>query len=248
MAIAAMHMAYLKPQKRPYQILAARHQNIALPAIRTALESREEKNCYSLYACAQVFIKLSFADFSAPESLLVMPDGEKIQECLRMVRGAFVIRDAYFSQLGESPFKAFLQTPMQVNPDFDMNPLDVQLVALIPELRARDGEIGSVCCQALDILRELFAVAATPGQTTSTAALIYWWPARVPRAFVTLVKENQAEALVVLAHYCVMLRQGYIYWFLDGTAEKMLRHCKQCLSADWIRLIEMPLKELNIED
>jgi hypothetical protein len=39
MAVSALHMAFLKPEKRGYQILAAKHESLALPAIRAALQS-----------------------------------------------------------------------------------------------------------------------------------------------------------------------------------------------------------------
>jgi hypothetical protein len=38
MAISALHIAYLKPEKRAYQILTTKHESLILPAIYIALQ------------------------------------------------------------------------------------------------------------------------------------------------------------------------------------------------------------------
>lgn len=58
MAVSALYMAYLKPEKRVYQILAAKHESLALPAIRVALQSIRQQNCHALHACAQIICQM----------------------------------------------------------------------------------------------------------------------------------------------------------------------------------------------
>jgi hypothetical protein len=65
MAVSALHMAYLKPEKRGYQILAVKYESFALPAMRAALQAVRWQNCHTLHACGHMVVKYAFADFSA---------------------------------------------------------------------------------------------------------------------------------------------------------------------------------------
>jgi hypothetical protein len=121
MAVSALHMAYLKPEKRVYQILAAKHESLALPAIRVALQSIRQQNCHALHACAQIFVKCALADISASANLLFTPEKDKVAVLVHLMRGAFAIRDAYFMWLAEGPLKASMQIPLDRNPSFEMS-------------------------------------------------------------------------------------------------------------------------------
>ncbi len=162
------------------------------------------------------------------------------------MRGAFAIRDAYFMWLAEGPLKASMQIPLDRNPSFDQNPGDLQLALLVPELTARDLTVGMLCCQALNVLRRLLAMIATPNQTISVTTLMYWWPAQVPEGYIVLMNEKTPEALVVLAHYCGMLYQIGSHWYMDGCVKKLLLYCKRNLSTRWLRLIQEPLATIGI--
>jgi hypothetical protein len=247
MAISALHMAYLKPEKRAYQILAAKHESLALPAIRVALQSIREQDCHALHACAQIFVKCALADISASANLLFTPEKDKVAVLVHLMRGAFAIRDVYFMWLVEGPLKASIQIPLDRDPSFQQNPGDLHLALLVPELTSRDPAVGTLCCQALNILRRLLAIIATPNQTISVTALMYWWPAQVPDGYIVLMNEKRPEALVVLAHYCVMLHQIGSHWYMDGCAKKLLLYCKRNLPTHWIRLIQEPLATFGID-
>lgn len=123
------------------------------------------------------------------------------------MRGAFAIRDAYFMWLAKDPLKASMQISLDRNPSFDQNPSDLQLALLVSELTTRDLTIGMLCYQALNVLRRLLAMIATPNQTISMTTLMYWWPTQVPEGYIVLMNEKTPKALVVLAHYYHMLYQ-----------------------------------------
>jgi hypothetical protein len=166
---------------------------------------------------------------------------------VHLMRGAFAIRDVYFMWLVEGPLKASIQIPLDRDPSFQQNPVDLHLALLVPELTSRDPAVGTLCCQALNILRRLLAIIATPNQTISVTALMYWWPAQVPDGYIVLMNEKRPEALVVLAHYCVMLHQIGSHWYMDGCAKKLLLYCKRNLPTHWIRLIQEPLATFGID-
>ena len=167
----------------------------------------------------------------------------EITELLRVLRGTFVVHQSYSMWLVGGVFNLDFRDP---DPGFDRNRQDLQLVSLVPKLIARDARIGAICCQALDTLRQSFARVSTSNQTFHLK-IVYCWLAQVPEAYVVLISENEPEALVTLAHHCVILHQVRHYWFMIGCAKKILLYCEQNLSVEWIPWIKGPLDTINSE-
>ena len=58
-----------------------------------------------------------------------------------------------------------------------------------------------------------------------------------------LVYERRPEALVVLAMYCVLLKQADWVWFLRGVGVKMLVAIEEELDTDWKPWIQWALEQ-----
>jgi hypothetical protein len=114
-------------------------------------------------------------------------------------------------------------------------------------LLANDSEDVNVCCGALNNLRKLLAMASTPHQTISTKTLVFSWPMEVSERYLELVGENKPEAILVLAHYCVMLKMVDSFWFMRGSAVNILRQCQQVLEPRWQQYIDWPVKVVGID-
>lgn len=170
-----------------------------------------------------------FAGFLASGNFFFTPIKAKIAELARLLRGIFTIHERYFIWLAKDPFKDCLEI-LNSDSSFDRNPGNSQLASLAPELIARDARVGMIYCQALVVLRRLFALVVTSNQAVSLK-LGYYWLAQVPEAYIILISKNEPETLVVLAHYCVMIHQISSYWFIDSYAKKLLLYCKRNLSS-----------------
>ncbi len=92
---------------------------------------------------------------------------------------------------------------------------------------------------------DCFAMAATPNQTISTKTLAYSWPMQVSQRYIVLISERRPEALVVLAHYCVMLKMIDSLWFMEGCAVRILEQCRKNLEPKWHHYIEWPLSVIG---
>jgi hypothetical protein len=55
-----------------------------------------------------------------------------------------------------------------------------------------------------------------------------------------LISEREPRAIVILAHYCVLLNMIDSFWFMDGCAARVLSQCRSDLSQQWDPYIEWP--------
>jgi hypothetical protein len=65
-----------------------------------------------------------------------------------------------------------------------------------------------MCHQAFAELRQLFSLPfSVCGNWLDVKAAVYIWPGVISSRFVDLIYDRRPEALIVLAHYCVLLNE-----------------------------------------
>jgi hypothetical protein len=79
--------------------------------------------------------------------------------------------------------------------------------------------------------------------TVSTALRI--WPARVSQDYLNLLKERDPAALVVLAHYCLLLEPLESNWYMSGFRKKLLTRIYNQLDEEWRQWLQWPLEEIG---
>lgn len=245
LSITALHIAYLRPEQSDlYCLMAERHQFVALPLIRAALEKVDEENCHALYACSHLIVKYAFASPPPPRSLVFSSSQGTVAEFVPLLRGAFSLHDHSLQWLTAGPLKSALEVPVRTKPSYTHNPDDHRLAALLP-LFSRSDDDSAACREALNTLRQLFAMITTPNQTMSIKSLIYSWPVQVPQRYLVLMSEREPRALVILAHYCIMLNMIDSFWFMEGCASRVLHECTEDLDEEWLHYLQWPVSVVH---
>jgi hypothetical protein len=246
LSLTSLHMAYLQPtEAEKFEAHAARHQSQALPLFRQGLANVTESNCHALYACGHLIAKYTFARPQSRERLLFSSDIGAVPEIMSMLRGAFSIHNYARQWLLDGPLGFSLKEPLEAEPDLAINPDDSHLERLLAFLLVQDGEEACICCGALNALRRLFAMAATPQQTVSTKTIAYTWPMQVSERFILLIRHKNPLALIVLAQYSVILKRIDNLWFMEGVGLGILRQCQQNLDRSWDRFLEWPMSVVD---
>lgn len=75
----------------------------------------------------------------------------------------------------------------------------------------------------------------TSGNEGSVAA--FRWISRSPAQFITLLEERQPFALVILAHYAVILHNLRKEWWMAEWGDQILREVCRCLGPQWLQSI-----------
>jgi hypothetical protein len=247
LAMSALHTAYLRPaEKKTYQLLAAHHQAIALPVISSALTELTAANCHAVYTCSHILVKCAFASPHPAGSLIFSPGKGDTAEIIPLLRGAFSILEYAREWLDGGPFGRCLPPlPAEENISLSQNLEDERYASLLP-LFSRGDEDSIACRDALNSLRRLLAMNADPKRTILTRWLVYTWPVLVSQRYIDLMSERNPEALVVLAHFCIMLDMLNSLWFMEGCAAHIIDQCKKDLDIEWLPYIQWPLSVLQV--
>lgn len=92
--------------------------------------------------------------------------------------------------------------------------------------------------QALEHLRYSLEQLMSGGEPKDFA---FCWAFRIPVRFQDLVRERQPFALVVLAHYAVVLHHLHDSWWMGNWGTRILKEIVDYLDPEWRELISWPI-------
>lgn len=95
----------------------------------------------------------------------------------------------------------------------------------------------------LQTLRRVFSLSTYKPEISELAATISWM-ALIPEAFVQLIEERVPGALLLIAHYCVLLKRLENMWWVKGKAENLLETVRATLGDGWERWLNWPINEV----
>jgi hypothetical protein len=96
-------------------------------------------------------------------------------------------------------------------------------------------------------LARAFSFMDTLDEKITQLDVVRFWPIHNPVEFVDLLSSWHPGALILLAHYCIVLhRVGTRSWYLEGGAASMLSTIIRRLDLTWHRYIEWPLSEIGL--
>ncbi|KAF2494701.1 hypothetical protein BU16DRAFT_445206, partial [Lophium mytilinum] len=73
--------------------------------------------------------------------------------------------------------------------------------------------------------------------------VVYAWPIKVPAAFLVMVKELKPEALILLAHYSLLLNRADQVWYMQGMSRRLLQTIHGKIGKEWESWIAWPLQQ-----
>lgn len=242
LAASALHLARLQPDRRQhFLVTAASHQDMALPAQRHVVSDMTHGNCHAV---------VSFANLTAAHSLACprrQGDSggdlslEEATEWLYLLRGARSIKRVAEEEVIKGPMyfhSVFPSMPV----DTRWNPEDDRLAVLEDLCDGEDLEETDAYRTTLGLLRQSLALPWSPLEEIGIKASICFWVERVPQKYLDLLQDNRAEALILLAHLCILFKRGEASWYIQGAAERILKVIKDLLEDEWAAWIAWPME------
>lgn len=120
-------------------------------------------------------------------------------------------------------------------------------LALLRSLVERlcEGEQRRLCLQAVDLLFTYIAILTdNPGNIQHTA-LIYGWANVVDGLFLDMCLARHALALIILAHYAVLMSLNQDLWFLQGWPPALLGYIWELLKDEWEDMLRWPMEMIQ---
>lgn len=240
LAFTCLHLAYLNPETRnEYLIKASEYQGKAMPQFRDAIAKPSNGNCHAVLAFSCLLIPYSFASEQQDELLLASDhDAGVVPTWLYFIRyGCIMLCDHWkmvecgpcgtLARAWEKPFQA--RTPEQAAYLEDMHAIMDDSV----DAHAWPHEVREAYREAAAELAMAFACLQSDPQNYTTWDALRVWPTRMSMAFTKLLRDSHPAALILLAHYAILLKPIESKWYFKGRATKLLETVSRKLDPRW---------------
>jgi len=243
LALSALHLSRIQPSRaRKLTVLASAHEQLALPSFRKQMSQNfSDDTCHAVFSFSGFvipYILASESSFEASASRIPgLEDGSP--HWFHAIRGLMFLLAGNWSTLAQGPYAPFLVTTSATisyanNPDDGLAEVQ-QLISSYDDFS--DAQETIACQIALDELRRLLLLRYPP----KAAFLV--WPGAVPTDYVRLLHHQHPIALIILAHYCVLIKKIETVWYLRGLGQSLLSSIHEVLSQRWRPWLEWPMKQ-----
>ena len=249
LALSSLHLARTGPEptrRGSYLNRAVAHQNQALALFREMLGDVNESNAKAMFAFAGIVAIYTFGFPQTPGPQDPWDCVDNLYQVLVLTRGVQQVihspRD-FTSFLLNSSFGPILQV------EETRGPMPEDTIAMLKQLR----EANKVC-GARDPNHEL---QVYEGSIANLEEMLSWcyggmrantiagrWAIRLKPRFMELLRERDPLALVMLAHYAVLLQYLKHRWCFDEWCVRVSTAVWAILDDQWRPLIQWAMKEI----
>ncbi|KAF2196550.1 hypothetical protein GQ43DRAFT_383013 [Delitschia confertaspora ATCC 74209] len=247
LSLAALHLSRIDQAKTSeYLAQAVQNHDSALDRFRTDVQDVDLSNfqavlCYSTITFPYYY-GLPVDERSGPEYIWNM----EIQH-LSLIRGIRPIIGPFWETMCDSELGQLMPKDV-VGLDFERTMEKTELVHLrqFPEITANlhSQEITDSYRESIRTLEVVFSIFPL-GPTMASFSALKLWPHQISSQFMDLLTQRQPGALVIFAHYAVLLARSERYWFMEGTSDRILRTVEALLDDKWKTWLDWPKAELR---
>ncbi|KAL8742025.1 MAG: hypothetical protein Q9190_005433 [Brigantiaea leucoxantha] len=244
LATSALHLSHLRPNDAEYyRHVAHAHQDKALSSFQAIMPNISQANCHASFAFSSLIVVYAFASPRSARSLAFTDQTQESAEWLPLIRGVNSILQTVWPYVENGPLRGLLQPGMHQALETRLpKVINSQLNQLV-ELcqRSNRGEDAVAAYKlAAQALRNCYAKIFTRSSVECEIATAFTWPVAVPEEFIRLLNMRTPEALVILAHYCVVLHHLDDYWWLRGWAAHLVHNIYAEIDEPWRVWIQWP--------
>lgn len=244
LALSALHLARTgsEPLRRAeYLNRAVAHQNQALVLFRVLLNDVNEGNAKAMFAFASIVVVYTFGFPHTPDVQDPWTCIDDLYQVLTLTRGVQQVIHSSAEYLNDSDFAPVLHV------DKTYAPLPEHSARAIRHLRE-----ANQLCLAHDPNHDIKTYAATIENTaemlswvyggTTTSVIAGRWAIKLPSRFLKLLREREPFALVMLAHYGVLLQHLRHRWCFDEWCMRVARAVWAILDDQWRPLVQWAVR------
>jgi hypothetical protein len=253
LGLAALHIGHDQPDvKEIYIAVALRYYNAAIASFRAALKQVTADNSTALFAFSAMLIVLSLG--LAQVHLLDQNQNvvEELIQVFTLLQGVRVVLQSATPWVEQGPLAPLLQRGADRQKNMPTHSLLIPIafdeaLSCLEKHNERisqsvqNREMYDTAIQALrDCLQKL---ASNPGDRA--AALT--WLVFLEGSYVSSLKSNQPLALVILAHYGVVLHGLREHWFVQAFGVRVIEVIHLNLSEEWKPLVYWPMQQVGLK-
>jgi len=240
LGVAALHLGRCRPARQDYYYTKATElQSNALTGFNAMQRNIDANSCGAVLLFSCLLALHVFADPPRTGASNSQDYFDHVLRCLKLMQSvrALVITD-WWSQLSQSDLKPLFQFQSPEQP-YDIPEECQQLESLTRNL---DERSKSACDEAIERLQWTFVVSDVPSQKHETIRHLLAWPIQTNEVYLDLLNERRPEALVILAHYAVILHNYRGSWAVGDAGMFLVRAIDAYLGQAWGKWMAWPRK------
>lgn len=251
LAVSALHLAHLQPQRKSELTRRASiAESKALAHYARSASLQDPTTIHAALAFGGFIVPYIMAQSEGTEASVgrIPSLNDSSPHWFHVIRGLVQLAIKSWPDLIKGPFGPLMTRPEdpvipEDNPD-DTHLLKIyDLLGETKQTTAADAQALATCRNALEELRRVAAAPHSRAQKLGILAVINVWPGTVPWEFLLLLHQRRPEALVILAHYCVLLKKLNSNWYLAGIGEMMISAIEESLDARWTPWIQWAIEQ-----
>lgn len=252
-AISALHLSCLKPEMQDhYAHIAVKNQDAALSSFRSIMSKMDQSNCDAFFALSSLIVVYGFESPKAADSLgMFNYNEEQSDDWLPLIRGVNSIIQSVWPWIKSGRLSGLLHDHIQESARTELpNVLSEQLSQLntLFENSSAGQEAIGAYKTALEILRSCFVRMNNRPPYECEVSIAFLWPVIVPVEFLKRLNMREPEALILLAHYCVILHHLDDYWWMRGWAMHIINNIHRELDDNWRYWIQWPTSVVTVDE
>lgn len=247
LAIAAIHLSrYSSTHMARYERLGENHFTLALREVTSLLPTLNSQNCSALYVATVLICNYTFAQRRTGDNLFVVANYNqvawwKVFRGVRFVIERTSLEEIFANGLGPFPRQARNKWP-ELRAQTGYIPWETHLAnikTLTHVCEESEEDLLEVLRQGLvDCFREVYGTLEKPlSSTNGKMHVVLRWLWILNDGFADQIERKTPVALILLAHYAVILQTLECYWFMEGWAVHIMQGIAGRLEPgyqDWI--------------
>ncbi|PYH90740.1 putative C6 transcription factor [Aspergillus ellipticus CBS 707.79] len=248
LALAALHLATLRPEKAPYYIAKANmHHEVALQLATPEIAHMTPENSAAVFMFSALTTFIWCAKPLRQGNFLIWEDHD-IAAWLWTIRGTGTILDsADESVFRKGPLALMFSVRGKQYPFMDTGarfpPLE-DLHQLVKD-EVQDEAVAHLYKTAIDQMHRSFN-KCFEGNLRLETSDVFVWLLRVPHDFLLLLKDYQPVAMVIVAYFCVLLHQLEWVWCMKGWSTHLVSQIHSQLGPKYRGWIRWPIEQIGI--
>ncbi|KAF7182918.1 hypothetical protein CNMCM7691_002662 [Aspergillus felis] len=246
LAFSALHLSTKHPERREYyRTHAAQLQTHALAIFKeTDLEVNQE-TCVPLFVFSAILGLHTLCDVLLYRENDFDQFVDKFVHCFRLHRGIRAICGKAWEMLHQSVLQPLIVDGHSLY-QFDgrLGAGCEKLLNLVQAAKLGDT-LTNIYKQAIECLQTstnaLIAAGSLAGSSHGSTA----WPILVSPEYIDLLPQRRPEALVILAHYAILLHSCRDSWMFGDGGQFLIESIRDFLGPDWTEWLEWPIKALD---
>jgi hypothetical protein len=256
LATAALHHAFLDPsQAERYNYRAQHHQVLGLPSSKRAMSEITSENASQLFAFSNLLMIFNFASYRSPEQVFPFAsDGgyHGVSNWIACLRGCSSLISMAGTHIEAGPLGFLLTQGRELafsiangalpRPEDDESLKQItETVLHLPSIKSSTTvEEMESYIDAISCLRNLLAASAQGLTSIMQRVTTSMWPCQVKDTYVRLLSEYRPPALIIMAHYCILLKDVKDCWYMEHRALNLFEAVQKGLGEEWAPYVEHP--------